>query len=366
MTDSSTVPLLITAREDVLDDALRLAAAAGLELTVADSAAAAVARWARAPLILVGEDMLGALVDRCLPRRPDVLVLSRADPWRDGDSVTRWRLAVELGADHVVELPEAERWLVDRLGDVADGPALEGPQVCVVPGRGGAGASTLACLLAMGSPADALLLDLDPLGGGLDARLGLEDVRGLRWRELSAASGRLSPRALAEALPSAKGKHALVSVVSADRGSASTPTVDAVDALLQAGRRGFGLTVIDCPRVDTDITRLAWSRSRLGVVVVPADLLGAVASASLVASMRQICPDVRIVIRRGRQRALDDEDIARALDVPILGTFDDDKRIRDGEIPATTPSRAIAALIAALAAAAGVAEHPGRRARRAS
>lgn len=344
MSDVAGLALVITAREDILDDALRLAAAAGVEVVVSDSVPAAVPKWTRAPLILVGADLAAPLVDRGLPRRSDVLIISRTDAWESFDSVGLWRLAVELGADHVVELPDGERWLVDRLADVAEGPAVDGPVVCVVPGRGGAGASDLACVLALASPVHTLLIDADPLGGGLDVRMGLEEAPGLRWSDLASSRGRVSPRALSGALPSAAGIAAQVSVVSADRGASATPPAEAVDALVQAGRRGFGLTVVDCPRSPGDVTRLIWSRSRLGIVVVPTDLLGAVASASLISAMRQACPDVRVILRRARERGIDADDVARVLGVPVLGVVDEDKRLAEGELLASARSRSVGAL----------------------
>src|SRR3712207_7123198 len=46
-----------------------------------------------------------------------------------------------------------------------------------------------------------LLVDADPLGGGLDLVLGWEQVDGLRWPSLAEADGRVDPPALLQALP---------------------------------------------------------------------------------------------------------------------------------------------------------------------
>ena len=59
-----------------------------------------------------------------------------------------WRQAVEMGAEHVVLLPEAEEWLVRRLVDAAAPPA-RAPVLAVLGGCGGAGASSLAIALAV-------------------------------------------------------------------------------------------------------------------------------------------------------------------------------------------------------------------------
>ena len=54
-----------------------------------------------------------------------------------------------------------------------------------------------------GRPARAstLLVDLDPLGGGLDLLLGAERLAGLRWPDLAGARGRLGGGMLRDALP---------------------------------------------------------------------------------------------------------------------------------------------------------------------
>ena len=47
-------------------------------------------------------------------------------------------MATDLGADSVVPLPEAQGWLVDRLGRTVDGEGPGGVVLAVVGGRGGA------------------------------------------------------------------------------------------------------------------------------------------------------------------------------------------------------------------------------------
>src|SRR6185295_2350808 len=98
----------------------------------------------------------------------------------------------------VAVLPEAEKWLIDRLLEAAE-PAAEAPVIGVIGGRGGAGASVLATALAL-TAAEAglrpLLIDADPLGGGLDLLLDAEREPGLRWPGLSTVRGRLQPALL--------------------------------------------------------------------------------------------------------------------------------------------------------------------------
>ena len=65
-------PLLVCADERLLDDLLRLAAAAGVEVDVAHDGPSARPRWSAAPLVLVGADVADSLAAAPLPRRPDV------------------------------------------------------------------------------------------------------------------------------------------------------------------------------------------------------------------------------------------------------------------------------------------------------
>ena len=68
----------------------------------------------------------------------------------------------------------------------------------MIAGRGGAGASVFATALAQ-TAADALLVDADPCGGGIDLVLGCERETGLRWPDLTLQGGRLSYTALRDA-----------------------------------------------------------------------------------------------------------------------------------------------------------------------
>lgn len=318
--------LLLTARADIEGEVSRLAAVAGLPLTSHGHVDAASAAWSSCDLVLIGIDLLPAVAAKGWPRRSSVLVVTVGESVLDSD-VSVWVHAVEQGAEHVVELPKAERWLVDRLGDVADGPSAEGALVSVHPGRGGVGATTLSCLLAHASPVSTLLIDADALSGGIDVRLGLDEESGVRWSDLHQVSGRISPAALRPALVSLS-DHAVV--LAADRMASGSPTAGALEAVMLAGHRGFDLTIVDCPRACDETTRLVWSRSQLAVVVVPCDLPGAVASASLIESVRRSCAHVAIVARTPTGE-MAPEEIADALEVPLLGVLPDDRRIAHGE-----------------------------------
>ena len=109
-----------------------------------------------------------------------------------------------------------------------------GRVLAVAGGRGGAGASTLACALARTAArsAPALLVDADPLGGGLDLAMGVEAAAGLRWPHLVGAEGRTDPHELTAALPAVDG----VSVLSWHRGDPTELPPAAMESVLGAAR----------------------------------------------------------------------------------------------------------------------------------
>ncbi|GAA2198870.1 hypothetical protein GCM10009787_43350 [Streptomyces bangladeshensis] len=125
-------PLIVTEDAVLLDDLLRLCAAAGATPEVHHGVPESGDGWAAAPLVLVGDDAVGRV--RGAVRRPGVVLVGR-----DQDDSGVWKRAVEIGADHVLMLPDGEAWLVDRIADVAEGIGRPALTVGVIGGRGGAG-----------------------------------------------------------------------------------------------------------------------------------------------------------------------------------------------------------------------------------
>jgi secretion/DNA translocation related CpaE-like protein len=308
------LPLLITGDPDLLDDLLRLAAAAGAELDVAPDPASARSRYGRAPLVLVGIDQAQACLRTRMPRRPRVVVVGHSET-----SPAPWELAELIGAQHVAILPEAEPWLVDRF---ADGGVRVGAGrvVALLGGRGGAGASVLSVALALtGVRASlrTLLVDADPLGGGLDLLLGWEDLDGLRWPELSGAEGRVDAPSLVRALPG----QGDLAVLSWDRGELVSLPPQAMAATVDAGRRGRDLVVIDLPRRLDDAAVLALEGADRVLLVVPAELRATAAAARVAACAAEHSAHLSVVVRGPAPGRLRAREVAEALGLPLAGSL---------------------------------------------
>ena len=328
----TALPLAVTADPDLLDDLLRLAATAGTELQVAPDAGSARRAWESAPCVVVGSDAALGCVRAGLRRRPGVVLVGD-----DLDDATVWETAVHVGAEHVVFLPDGEAWVTDRFADAAEGTSEDGLVVAVVGGRGGAGATSLACALAVtaaGTGRRTLLVDGDPLGGGIDLCFGREQDTGLRWPDLGGTRGRLSAAALAGALPRVQE----LSVLSWDRGDAPAVPPEAVRAVLQAGRRSCELVVVDLPRSLDDGTRAVLHEAATVLLLVPAEVRAAAAASRVASSFGLLCRDLRVVVRAPGPAGLEAPEVARALGLPLAGEVRPepglDRALERGEPPA--------------------------------
>ena len=305
-------PLLVVDDPDLLDELLRLAATSGTEVDVASDTVSARRWWRTAPFVVVAAGLVAA-GGLHLPRRSGVALLGESL-----DDAQVWQHGVAVGAERVVFLPESEEWLTARFADAAEGASGEAAVVAVVGGRGGAGATTLACALAVTaarSGRSALLVDGDPLGGGIDLVFGGEADRGLRWPDLGATRGRVPAAALAQALPQMNG----LSVLSWDRGSASGVAPEAMSAVLAAGRRAHDLVVVDLPRAPDDAGRLVLGAAACVLLVVPAEVRAAAAASRVAAAVGLLCADLRVVVRGPAPGRLDAPSLAGALGLPLAG-----------------------------------------------
>jgi len=310
--DAAPRPLLVCADERLLDELLRLCAAAGVEPQVAHDAGSALPTWSSAPVVLVGAELADDVATAGLPRRPEVALVSQ-----DLDDGSVWRRAVAVGASEVVLLPDGADWVVDVLADAAL-PGRGGAVVCVVGGRGGAGASTLSAavaLAAMRAGLRAVLVDGDPLGGGLDLVLGSEDVPGVRWPDLAGARGRVPPADLTAALPEVDALH----VLSWDRGDQLEVGAEAMESVLRAAVHTADLVVVDLPRRPDESARVALRHARATFLVVPAEVRAVSAACRVVSLVRPLTASLRVVVRGPAPSGLDPETVAEALQLTLAG-----------------------------------------------
>lgn len=325
--------LFASADPDLIDDLLRLAAAADVEAHVAADTTRARSAWRDAALVVVGADVAEGLARRAPSRRPGV-ILATAGP--DRDDV--YRLAVDIGAQDVVALPDAETWLVDRMAAAAEPVAGRAAVIGVTGGRGGAGASVLSAALARHaarSGSRTLLLDADPLGGGIDLVLGAEAVPGARWSDYADRSGRLSSTALHDSLPARDG----LAVLSWHRGAVEPVSAEAMRSVLDAALRGYDLVVADLPRQVTEASAEILAAADLTFIVVPAEVRAVVAADRVADLLRHHTRDLRLVVRGPSPGGLAPEVVAESLRLPLAGALATDRRlasaIERGEPPGT-------------------------------
>ncbi len=317
--------LLITCDDQLLDDLLRLAAAAGTGLEVAHDTTSALRAWAGAALVLVGADLAGTLAAQDPPRRELVYVVGVA-PLADG----LFRSALGAGAAGVVELPAAETWLVEQLTDATDAAGgrrvRHGDLVGVVGGSGGVGATTLACALALVSARReaAALVDLDPLGPGTDRVVGLDGAAGVHWDELVGSRGRLGSRSLRSALPE---KDGLV-VLTWAPGPAAPLQPAAVREVLSAAQRGNDRVVLDLPRALDEIAAEAATRCDRLLLVVEPTVAGVAAAARVTALLRPLNDRIGLVLRR-RAGTVPAPEVVTALGLPLVAEAPHHRRLAE-------------------------------------
>ncbi|MFF3910910.1 septum site-determining protein Ssd, partial [Streptomyces sp. NPDC001848] len=167
------------------------------------------------------------------------------------------------------------------------------------------------------------------LGGGLDVLLGGETTEGLRWPAFAASRGRVGSGALEESLPQV---HAL-RVLSWDRGDTVAVPPQAVRAVLAAARRRGGAVVVDLPRrVDEGVAEVL-AQLDLGILVVPGELRGVAAARRVASAVGMVLGDLRIVVRGPYPPGMDDREVARLLELPLVGEVPYETPPEDGSVP---------------------------------
>jgi secretion/DNA translocation related CpaE-like protein len=314
--------LAVLAEPTLRDEVDRVAAAVGVRVVHAGSTSPVSRKtWSVAAAVVLDDAAAGRCANTGLPRRAHVIVVTCTEP----DPVT-WAAAIEVGAQHVLRLPAQERDLVCELanaGESARDSGVRGEVVAVIGGRGGAGASLFAAALAQAAT-DPLLVDLDPWGGGVDLLVGGETTPGVRWPDLALEGGRLNWSAVRGALP----RHRGMGILSGTRRGFELDA-RAVDAVVDAGRRGGATVVCDLPRRLTDAAQTALETADLVVVVSQCDVRACAATAAIVPVLVAINPGVGLVVRGPSPGGLRADDVAALAAVPLLASMKPDPRLAE-------------------------------------
>lgn len=321
-------PLVVTSDGELLDELVGLAAAGGVEVSVAIDAVAAEDRWASAPLVVVGTDQVAALARRDLPRRLGVVLVGRSGPADrpsgpesavDGATEpAAWLGVAALYPEYVVKLPEARSWLVARFAECrASKRRRTAPVVAFVAGSPGAGAGRLAAGVALAAcrrGLATLLVGADRRGGEARRPGGSGELVGAGRLVGAAAPSTGDQAGLATSA-------APLAVLSFDRLDGSAIPPDAMAAALRAAQQTRDLVIVDLQHAHDDASRLALSCADRGYLTVVAAIRECAAAARVAAVVRRHCPQLALVVRAVSRRGLRPDEVAEALDLPLAGVL---------------------------------------------
>jgi helicase/secretion neighborhood CpaE-like protein len=317
--------LLVAPEGEVRELVLAAVAAQELEAEVVAEAGRLAGAWREAGTVVVAGELAEQVAAAAPPPRPGVFLVGA-----DTDVLAAWSAPLSAG---VIPLPDGGAWLGAVL---ADGRTrFSGPVVAVLGGSGGVGASTLAAALAQVAAEQtqaSALIDVDPLGGGLDLLLGAERVSGWRWPRLESAGGRLGD--LRSYLPVVEG----VSLVSMARGQAFDLSREPLAAIVAALRGWHSLVVLDVGRSGGAATREALRLAGRQLLVVSASVRSVAAARQVVAAYE--LDRAELVVRTGRG-ALESSLVAEAVGLPILGELPADRRLVEAAESGEPPARGV-------------------------
>lgn len=301
--------LVVTRDRGLTDRVLSAAAAAGVSAEVVEGGPI---RLGGVDVVVVGVDVAAELAAAPVHGSEATLLVGE-----DATELARW--SVTLGA-RVVVVPEGGRYLTAALsGRAAEG---RGTVVGFVGGSGGVGTSTLvagigAALARRGTT--VAVVDVDPLGPGIDVHFGAESAPGWRWEQLRGARGQIGE--LADRLVRVDG----VDIVAMSRrqSDGQRAGAEAVQAVVSALTRTHAAVLLDLGRGAGELES-AGSALAVHTVLVAGLGVGPVASAWETTARMDVDS---VVMRVGRGRGMGAEDVAAKLRLSLLGTVPHDKRI---------------------------------------
>lgn len=227
-------------------------------------------------------------------------------------TTSAWRSALASGARALLQLPADSEQLLSHLSELSR-PRSDSTVIGVAAGHGGAGASSFAARLAAAARPDGpvVLVDGDPLGGGLDLLVEHGGAAGVGWSDLEGL-GSQDGTALREGLPVVDEVALLVA------GDGPGPQASALSRALTALAPGGGTVVVDLSA--SLVAAAAEHLDRLLLVTTATDH-----AVRATARRLDIWPLpaglVSVVVRR--QGPLHPGDIAADLSLPLAAAFRD-------------------------------------------
>jgi Flp pilus assembly CpaE family ATPase len=294
---------------------------------------------AKASVVVAGAEQLGAFAAQPPPTGVAVLGLAV-----DGDLAQVARVALRCRAEDIVWWPrdrDAFRGTVREAASRArlSAGSTDGKVVAVASARGGAGATTVAALIARALP-ESLIVDLDAAGGGqsaflapdveptLDSVLGVVedlDPRGLRSGFVAHASGRAlcaAPRSIA---------------VGRER-------VQRLVALLRAT---VPYVVVDLGRCADPATQGVFNDADASLLVCAPDLQSMRGARAIAAA----APETRYILNAATRLRLSVRDVTRVLGAAPTAVIPLEPAVRrageGGRLPAKGRARRVAERLAA-------------------
>ena len=233
--------------------------------------------------------------------------------------VAAWKRALSAGARAVIPLPDGSEELLSLLAELAR-PRTASTVVAVTGGCGGAGASSFAARLAAAarSRGSVVLVDADPLGGGLDLLVEGVGSTGIGWADADGL-GPDDGEALREGLPRVDEVSLLVAQDHVGPDPSSLSKV--LSALSPLG----GTVIVD---LDSTLVPVAAEHADQLLLVVPTTDHAVRATSRRLRSWPQLDLPTQVMARR--RGHLSPQDVCEDLALPLAGAFRDSPR---GAIP---------------------------------
>jgi secretion/DNA translocation related CpaE-like protein len=330
--------VVMTTDSELLDHVLAVAAVARVDPRVLTDVVALRAEWSAASIVVLGIDVAPRLAGVSLARRTEVYLVGDG---RSRDELSRW--SVQLGAA-VVALPDGATSLATAMAEHTRRSRRAGRLIAVIGGVGGVGCSTVTAglsFVAARMGCRTLLMDCDPLGGGIDLLVGAERLEGWRWPRLAAASGELGDVGGGQ-LPQVDG----VDVLSMAR-TESTPRAlppgepgeEAMQSVLSSAGRCYDLVVADVARTLGEAGREVLGRADEVMLVAPATVRGISATRRLLVDLREIRSSPAVLVRLLRASRIDPETVADSLGLALLDVIADEPTLLLGAERGDPPGR---------------------------